>query len=258
MTGPRFHRTMTWSPPSPGSLQTLLFPPLLNKVESKGTKGVRARYDTEFPPIIPIVRHPSRPVILGVETPKERVVLSGMALGEMDSIKRGKKTMLPVLKRQSNKASFKAQLSPRASVKCRLWSFRPLEKFVFKAFRSMFWSHLEVVYKGIRKCCLRKSTSSERSLRPNGLVFNIFVCLSSLFCLFLFSLPSRKREREKLRRERERKKREGVATSSSLFSGDFEPHAVSGTASQPPSLTIFGIASGNFPARSKLGLSSSP
>ena len=28
-----------WSPPSPGSLKTLLFPPLLNKVQEKGTQG---------------------------------------------------------------------------------------------------------------------------------------------------------------------------------------------------------------------------
>ena len=56
-----------WSPPSPGSLKALLFPPLFNKVENKGTQGVRARYDTELPPIISIVRHPGRPVILVVD-----------------------------------------------------------------------------------------------------------------------------------------------------------------------------------------------
>ena len=56
-----------WSPPFPGSLKALLFPPLLNKVENKGTQGVWARYDAELPPIISIVRHPGRPVILGVE-----------------------------------------------------------------------------------------------------------------------------------------------------------------------------------------------
>ena len=43
--------------------KTLLFPPLLNKVQNKGTQGVRARYDAELPPIISIVRRPGRPVI---------------------------------------------------------------------------------------------------------------------------------------------------------------------------------------------------
>ena len=40
-----------WSPPSPGSLKALLFPPLLNKVEYKGTQGVQARYGAELPSI---------------------------------------------------------------------------------------------------------------------------------------------------------------------------------------------------------------
>ena len=50
-------------PPAPGSLKTLLFPPLLNNVENKGTQGVRARYGAELPPVISIVRYPGRPVI---------------------------------------------------------------------------------------------------------------------------------------------------------------------------------------------------
>ena len=41
----------------------LLFPPLVNKVQNKGTQGVRARYDAELPPYISIVRCHSRPVI---------------------------------------------------------------------------------------------------------------------------------------------------------------------------------------------------
>ena len=52
-------------PPAPGSLKTLLFPPLFNNVENKGTQGVRARYGAELPPFISIVRYPGRPVILG-------------------------------------------------------------------------------------------------------------------------------------------------------------------------------------------------
>ena len=57
-----------WSPSSPGSLKALLFPPLLkNKVQNKGTQGLRARYSTELPPFISIVRHPGRPVMLGVD-----------------------------------------------------------------------------------------------------------------------------------------------------------------------------------------------
>ena len=56
-----------WSPPSTGSLKALLFPPLVNKVQNKGTQGVQARYDAELPPFISIVRHPGRPILLGME-----------------------------------------------------------------------------------------------------------------------------------------------------------------------------------------------
>ena len=69
-----------WSPPSPGSLKALLFPPLLNKEQTKGTQGVRARYDPELPPIISIVRCPGRPVILGMDIrPLAEVVSRGCA-----------------------------------------------------------------------------------------------------------------------------------------------------------------------------------
>ena len=34
-------------PPAPGSLKALLFPPLVNNVENKGTQGVRARYGAQ-------------------------------------------------------------------------------------------------------------------------------------------------------------------------------------------------------------------
>ena len=54
-------------PPAPGSLKALLFPPRLNKVQNKGTEGVRARYGAELPPFVSIVRCLGRPVILGVE-----------------------------------------------------------------------------------------------------------------------------------------------------------------------------------------------
>ena len=57
----------TWSPPSPGSLKAVLFPPRLNKVQNKGTQGARARYDAELPPFISIVLHPGRPLILGMD-----------------------------------------------------------------------------------------------------------------------------------------------------------------------------------------------
>ena len=63
MTGRRLHRTMQMSPALPGSLKALLFPPPVNKVQNKGTQGVRARYDAEPPPFFSIVRHPGRPVI---------------------------------------------------------------------------------------------------------------------------------------------------------------------------------------------------
>ena len=56
-----------WSPPAPGSLKALLLPTLLNKVQNKGTQGVRARYGAELPPFISIVRYPGRPVILGMD-----------------------------------------------------------------------------------------------------------------------------------------------------------------------------------------------
>ena len=45
-------------PPAPGRLKALLFPPLLNKVQSKGMRGVQARYGAELPPLISIVWHP--------------------------------------------------------------------------------------------------------------------------------------------------------------------------------------------------------
>ena len=54
-------------PPAPGSLKRSLFPTLLNEVQNKGTQGVQARYGAELPPIISIVRYPSRPVILGMD-----------------------------------------------------------------------------------------------------------------------------------------------------------------------------------------------
>ena len=54
-------------PPAPGSLKALLFPPLLRKVQNKGAQGVQARYGTELPPFISIVRYPGRPVILSMD-----------------------------------------------------------------------------------------------------------------------------------------------------------------------------------------------
>ena len=56
-------------PPAPGSLKALLFPPLLNKVPNKGTRGVQVRYGAELPPFISIVPYPARPVILGIVWP---------------------------------------------------------------------------------------------------------------------------------------------------------------------------------------------
>ena len=53
--------------PPPGSLKAPLFPPLLTKVQDKGTQRVRTRYDAELPPFIAIVRQAGRPVILGME-----------------------------------------------------------------------------------------------------------------------------------------------------------------------------------------------
>ena len=50
-----------------GSLKALMFPPLLNKLQNNGTRGVRAGYDAELPPFISIVRYPGRPVILGMD-----------------------------------------------------------------------------------------------------------------------------------------------------------------------------------------------
>ena len=44
-------------PPAPSSLKALLFPPLLNNVENKGTQGVRARCGAELPPFISIAGH---------------------------------------------------------------------------------------------------------------------------------------------------------------------------------------------------------
>ena len=38
-------------PPAPGSLKAFLFPSLIDKVQNKGTQGVRARYGAELPSI---------------------------------------------------------------------------------------------------------------------------------------------------------------------------------------------------------------
>ena len=56
-----------WSPPAPASLKALQFPPLLNRVQNKGTQGAQARYSAELPPFISIVLCPGRPVILDME-----------------------------------------------------------------------------------------------------------------------------------------------------------------------------------------------
>ena len=53
-------------PPAP-SLKALLFPPLLNEVQNKGTQGVQVRYGAELPPFVSVVQCPGRPVILGME-----------------------------------------------------------------------------------------------------------------------------------------------------------------------------------------------
>ena len=50
-------------PPAHGSLKALLFPPVLNNVENKGTQGVQARCGAQLPPFISIVRYPGRPLI---------------------------------------------------------------------------------------------------------------------------------------------------------------------------------------------------
>ena len=63
----RLHCIMDMIPALPWKSKTLQFPPLLNEVQNKGTQGVRARYDAELPPSISIVRHPGRPIILGME-----------------------------------------------------------------------------------------------------------------------------------------------------------------------------------------------
>ena len=62
---PKYDREMI--PACPGSLKTLLFPPLVNNVQNKGTQGEQARYGAELPPCISIVRYPGRPVILGMD-----------------------------------------------------------------------------------------------------------------------------------------------------------------------------------------------
>ena len=41
MTGRRFHRTMEMIPPAPGSLKALLFPPILDNVQTRDRKGYK-------------------------------------------------------------------------------------------------------------------------------------------------------------------------------------------------------------------------
>ena len=57
MTGRRFHRTMEWSPPAPGSLKAPLLPPLLNNVQTRERKGYKRGTARNFPPFISIVRY---------------------------------------------------------------------------------------------------------------------------------------------------------------------------------------------------------
>ena len=82
-TGPSRHRIWPgegstvqwkWSPLTPGSLKAPLFPPLANRAQNKGTRGVQARYGTELPPFISIVRCSGRPVRLGMDLQKVYVL----------------------------------------------------------------------------------------------------------------------------------------------------------------------------------------
>ena len=54
-------------PPAPRTLKALQLPPLLNKVQNKGTQGVQARYGAELPPLNSPLSSTPRPVILGME-----------------------------------------------------------------------------------------------------------------------------------------------------------------------------------------------
>ena len=67
MTGRRFHRTMEMIPARPWKSKSPSVSTPINKVQNKGTQGVRARYGAELPPFISIVRYPGRPVILGMD-----------------------------------------------------------------------------------------------------------------------------------------------------------------------------------------------
>ena len=62
ITGRSFHRTMNMISALPCSLKALLIQPLLTKYKIRG-QGVRARYDTELPPLIFFVGHPGCPVM---------------------------------------------------------------------------------------------------------------------------------------------------------------------------------------------------
>ena len=56
-------RAPVWGRGNPKSKSpSVSSPRLFNKAQNKGMQGVRARYDTELPPFISVVRHPGRPV----------------------------------------------------------------------------------------------------------------------------------------------------------------------------------------------------
>ena len=67
MTGRRFHRTMEVIPALPWKAKNPSVSTLGKLSIKQGDVRGGARYDTELPPIISIVRHPGRPVILGTD-----------------------------------------------------------------------------------------------------------------------------------------------------------------------------------------------
>ena len=67
MTGRRFHRTMEMIPARPGSLKTLLLPPLLNNVQTRERKGYR-RGTAPVPRSSSHIGHGSQKDILNTNT----------------------------------------------------------------------------------------------------------------------------------------------------------------------------------------------
>ena len=109
------------SPPSRDGLKRLLFLPQLNKVQNKGTQGVRARHDAELPPFISIVRHLCCPVILGMDNLANSELPLPHGLAPSETIVRDHHLSSPL----STVNPINERFSVSGAPFCWIWSRRP-------------------------------------------------------------------------------------------------------------------------------------